>query len=47
MIAFILRIAQGAAFALAEIAFGGGIPEQRLAFMIGFSFDPRHFWRFL
>ena len=47
MLRYLLRSAQGAAFAIAMMLAKGTPPETLLAFMIGISFDPAAFWWFL
>lgn len=47
MLKYIWRSAQGGAFAIAIMVLHGSASEAALAFMIGVSFEPSHFWWFL
>ncbi len=47
MLRYLLRSAQGAAFAILLMLARGTAAETMLAFMIGISFDPAAFWWFL
>lgn len=48
MLPYLWKSAQGAAFALVMLAVSDATKaDVILAFMVGVSFDPRHFWWFL